>query len=110
MNGCLWAIYGMVLTRQTSSILIKSVPASIYILTRQAIFVECNIEARSCSHCFTGKAVSITCSENVFESLGIGHAVPYCHLCPVRLYSIFPHYLINDTIFGKKLLNTNYVF
>ena len=28
--------------------------------------------------------------------------VPYCHLCPVRLYNIFPHYLINDTIFKKK--------
>ena len=27
--------------------------------------------------------------------------VPYCHLWPVRLY-IFPHYLINGTIFEKK--------
>jgi hypothetical protein len=29
---------------------------------------------------------------------------PYCHLWPHRLYDIFPHYLINDTIFegGKK--------
>ena len=33
---------------------------------------------------------------------------PYCHLQPVRLYSIFPHYLINSTI--KKLLNIKYVF
>jgi len=33
------------------------------------------------------------------------HAPNY-HLWPVRLYNIFPHYLINDTIFGKeKLLN-----
>jgi len=31
---------------------------------------------------------------------------PYCHLWPVRLYYIFPHYLTNGTIFGggKKLL------
>ena len=35
---------------------------------------------------------------------------PCCHLWPVRLYNIFPHYLINGTIFGKKLLNTNCVF
>jgi hypothetical protein len=35
---------------------------------------------------------------------------PYCHLWPVRHYYIFPHYLINGTIFGKKkLLNTNCV-
>jgi len=30
---------------------------------------------------------------------------PPCHLLPVRLYNIFPHYLIHDTIFGKTLLN-----
>jgi len=32
---------------------------------------------------------------------------PYCHLWSVRLYNIFPHYLINVTVFkgGKKLLN-----
>jgi hypothetical protein len=28
-------------------------------------------------------------------------AVLYCHL---RLYHIFPHYVIHGTIFGKKLL------
>ena len=36
---------------------------------------------------------------------------PYCHLWPAPLYNIFPHYLINCTIFGKeKLLNTKCVF
>jgi hypothetical protein len=39
----------------------------------------------------------------------------YCHLWPVRLYNIFPHYLINDTIFNKKkkqqnLLNVKCLF
>ena len=37
---------------------------------------------------------------------------PYCHLWPAWLYNIFPHYLINGTIFegGKKrLLNTKCV-
>jgi len=35
---------------------------------------------------------------------------PYCHLWPAPLYNIFPHYLINGTIFGKKLLDTKCVF
>jgi hypothetical protein len=37
-------------------------------------------------------------------------AVLYCHLWSVLLYRIFPHYLINGTIFGKKLLNIKCVF
>jgi len=28
---------------------------------------------------------------------------PFCHIWSARLYSIFSHYLINDTIFGKTL-------
>ena len=35
---------------------------------------------------------------------------PYCHLWPVWLYNIFPHYQINGTIFGKKSWNKNDVF
>jgi hypothetical protein len=34
---------------------------------------------------------------------------PYCHLWPARLYNIFPHYFINDTML-KKLFNTKCVF
>jgi hypothetical protein len=30
---------------------------------------------------------------------------PYCHLWPAPVYTIFPHYLINGTIFENKLLN-----
>jgi hypothetical protein len=36
-------------------------------------------------------------------------AVLYCHLWPVRLYHILPHYLINDTVF-IQLLNKNMCF
>jgi hypothetical protein len=32
-------------------------------------------------------------------------AILYCHMWPVGLSQIFPHYLINGTIVGKKLLN-----
>jgi hypothetical protein len=35
---------------------------------------------------------------------------PYRLLWPVWLYHIFSHYLINGTIFGKKLLNMKCVF
>ena len=37
---------------------------------------------------------------------------PYCYLWPAQLYDIFPHYLINVTIFEKKkrLLNIKCVF
>jgi hypothetical protein len=32
-------------------------------------------------------------------------AALYCHLWPVWLYQIVPHYPINGTIFGKNVLN-----
>jgi len=35
---------------------------------------------------------------------------PYCHLWPVPLYNIFPHYLINGKIFAEKSPNTKCVF
>jgi len=35
---------------------------------------------------------------------------PYCRLWPLLLCSIFPHYLINGTIFEKKLWNIKCVF
>jgi len=48
----------------------------------------------------------ITYSDCVSIALGIQHAhAPYCHLCPVPLHNIFPHYLIKGTIFGEKCLN-----
>jgi hypothetical protein len=37
-------------------------------------------------------------------------AVLYCYKWALRLYHIFPHYLINGAIFGKKLLNIKCVF
>ena len=36
--------------------------------------------------------------------------VSYYHLWPARLYKVFPHYLINATVFGKRLRNTKCVF
>ena len=38
------------------------------------------------------------------SSMQCACVVLYCHLWPLWLYNIFPHYLINDMIFGKKKL------
>jgi hypothetical protein len=35
---------------------------------------------------------------------------PYCHLWPAPFYNIFPHYLINGTIFEKTFLDIKCVF
>jgi hypothetical protein len=43
------------------------------------------------------------CVCNLRYSASNAHA-PYCHLWPVRLCNIFPHYVINVTIFDKNLL------
>ena len=38
------------------------------------------------------------------------NALPSCHLRPLCLHEVFRHYLVNDTIFGKKLCNVKCVF
>jgi len=63
------------------------------------------IEARSCSHCCSAQAISITYYEGVFVALGTQHAMCMRHVCyvwPVRVYNIFPHYAKKGMIFEKK--------
>ena len=73
------------------------------------------IEARSCNHCCSGKAIGVTYSECVSVAVGIYRTIvnaPYCHLLPSPLYKSFPHLLLNGRNFEKKkmLLNTKCVF
>jgi hypothetical protein len=72
---------------------------------KQAMQVQRNIEVPPCNHCCCGKAISITYSWVCVWSLRYpacnAHS-PYCHLWPAPPYSIFPHYLINGTIFEKE--------
>jgi hypothetical protein len=84
-------------------------------LTRYAIYLQRNIEAHSRNHCYHGKVLSFTYFECVCNislySMQSASAVLYCHLWSVWIYHIFPHYLINGTVIGKKkLLNIECVF
>jgi len=47
---------------------------------------------------YFGKANIISYSECMSVALHSKANVPYYHLMPVRLYNIFPHYLINSMI------------
>ena len=47
------------------------------------------------------ESISVTYSQSLRYPACNAHA-PYCYLWPARLSSIFPHYLINGTIFEKK--------
>jgi hypothetical protein len=64
-----------------------------------------------CNHCCSGKAVSITYSECVcsLSHPACNAHVPYCHLWPVWLYNIFPHYLTNGTNFENIGLHIKYL-
>ena len=54
-----------------------------------------NIEVRSCSHCCSGKAITISYSECVFVALGIQHAnacAPhYIVICGLSVSTFFFH-------------------
>jgi hypothetical protein len=60
--------------------------------TRQAMYVQCNVEERSHNHCCRQKAVSITYSECVFVILVTQHAKHMHHIilssvaCPAVPY------------------------
>jgi len=66
-------------------------------LTRHAIYVLRNIEARSYNHCCRGRAIRMKIFWERFCSLrypACNDHAPYCHLWPAGRHDIFPHYLI----------------
>ena len=69
-------------TRTRGEVLLRSKLGAIH--TRPAMYMQRNSEARALDN------------------------APY--VWPVRCYNIFPHYLINGTIFGKTLLNIKGLF
>jgi hypothetical protein len=82
-------------------------PGAVYnfSLTKEAVYILHNIQAHSCIHCCSGKAISVIHPRSVFVALGIQHTMHMCHIFTCGLlhsYNIFPHYLINGMILGWK--------
>ena len=80
----------------------------IHFILYTALYVQHNIEARSCTHCCSGKTQSISYSESRSLTYPACNAHrPYRDLVPAQFYSILPHYLIHVTgmIFEKKKKN-----
>ena len=74
------------------------------------LYVYRSIETCSCNHCCSAKGITVTCYECVSVALGTQHAMPMHHIVNcglLRCTIIFPHCLINGTIFEKKSLNIN---
>jgi len=65
------------------------------------MYIKRNTEERSCNHRCSGKAITITYSESVTVALDIQNAIHMHHIvtCDVPHCNIFPHYLVNVTIF-----------
>ena len=79
---------------------------SVRITERWGAFVQPMLQWKSCKYYILWERVCC------FRNPACNAHAPYCHTWPLRLYNIFPHYLINDTIFGgeKTLLNIKSVF
>jgi len=75
--------------------------------------VQRNIKARSFNHYWCVKVISITYSEFVFVVFGIQHAMhmPRIVTCGLLSSTVFsPHYIINGTIFEKKIYIYIYIY
>jgi len=66
------------------------------------------------NNCYHKKVLIITYSEIIFVALDLQHTKNMrCNLLSsvaYRVYTIYPRYLMKDTIFGKELFNIKYVF
>jgi hypothetical protein len=74
--------------------------------TRNAMCVYRNNEAHSHNHCWRGEAIIIECYDCVCLTCSAckAHAPYYIVICSCLAVPFMTHYLINSTIFRKKLL------
>jgi len=72
---------------------------SIQLTTRQAMYVQRNIEARSYNHCCSGKVIRITYSECVFVAIIIQHTMRMRHIviCSMSGSTEFFHIILCTT-------------
>ena len=104
-NKEIWLLHFNYLTNteKNTSLIISQV--------RQCMY-KSNVEALSCNKYHNGKTYS-GCGY-VFlphlSSIQNTYTLLYCHVWPVRLYHIFPHYIINGTIFGIVMEHKIWVF
>jgi len=85
----------------------KQTIASFLSQIRQSMYVQCNIQVRSCNHCCPRKAVSITHSECVSLSLALviqdcKVCAPYYVICGLSGTVIFYHTISQTAHFRKN--------
>jgi hypothetical protein len=75
-------------------------------LTGEAMCVWRNIEARTCNHCRSGKAISITQIKCAFVALGIQHEMRMRHMvnCGMPGCTVFFYIISYKARFPKKKL------
>jgi hypothetical protein len=74
----------------TYNVVLRRVRVTIVAVEKQLVLsISC-----VCLYCYLSRAA---CKSHLF------YAILYCHLWPVGLCHIFPHFLINSTVFGVKV-------
>ena len=89
---------------------LESLQNSVQFATRQAMYVLRNSEARPCNHWWSGKWISVTYSECVFEALSLQHAMRMHNIISPSVACLTLPCFSTSRFSRKKLLNIKYIF